>query len=79
MDKFYLNYYKNMLGYLESKFPDAPHLTLEEAAAHVTNMTIITTMDSINDYHELFNRKVDKERLRKRFNTNVDKECTDND
>ena len=78
MDKFYLNYYKNMLEYFESKFPDAPHLTLEEAAAHVTNMTIITTMDSITDYYKLSDRKINRERVRK-FNTNVDKECTDND
>ena len=57
MEKFYTKYYENTIEYLKVKFPEAPQVTLEEVAAHMTNLTIITTIDSINDHYKLTDRR----------------------
>ena len=68
-DTYCSEFYKDMLGYLHSKFPDIPQHSLEETASHITYRATIFANDISIAMQRDVCREIEKQKeRRKRFN-----------
>lgn len=66
VDTYCSEFYKDILGYLHSKFPDIPQHSLEEAASHITYKATIFTNDFFIAMQRNSCREIEKQKERRK-------------